>query len=52
MESEYRSKNQILTGFGRRRKTRSAENPGGMIDKTRLTPEGYYRVIPFTDLVQ
>lgn len=52
MEFKYRYKNQILTGFGWPRDARSGENPGGMIDKTRLTVQGYYRVVSFADLVQ
>ncbi len=49
----YRYKGKIiLEGYGCERVERSAESPGGMIDKTRIGADGLWVVVPFTDLVK
>lgn len=45
-EFRYLHKGQILTGYGEVRPARSAEKPGGMIDKTRTGADGLWVVVP------
>lgn len=41
----------ILEGYGCERVERSAESPGGMIDKTRTGADGLWVVVPFERLI-
>lgn len=46
----YLWRGQITKGFGRVIETRSAEHPGGMVDKTHQA-NGQYRVVPFAAVI-
>jgi hypothetical protein len=48
----YRYKGKItIEGYGCERVERSAESPGGMIDKTRTGADGLWVVVPLADVV-
>ena len=41
----------VIEGYGCERVERSADSPGGMIDKTRIGADGLWVVVPYADLV-
>ena len=47
----YRYKGMVIRGYGCERVERSAESPGGMIDKTRTGADGLWVVVPFKRLI-